>query len=83
MNIYGRSQKNDSELTILCEVTVVAEPSALRELASFLYRCADAIEDQGETWEHEHFESNEVVSPQFVVFNPNVVSAEVFLQNCE
>ena len=80
MNIYGRSQKNDSELTILCEATIVADPSILRELASFLYRCADAIEDQGESWEHEHFDSSEVVSPQVVVFNPDVVSAEVFLQ---
>lgn len=75
MKIYGRAQKSDSELRILCEATVVAEPNALRELASFLYRCADAIEDQGETWEHDHFESNEIVSPQFVVFNPNVVNA--------
>lgn len=83
MNIYGRSQKNDSELTILCEATIVAEPATLRELASFLYRCADAIEDQGETWEYEHFESNEVVSPQFVVFNPDVVSAEMLHQNSE
>jgi len=74
MKIYGRTQKNDSELSILCETTVVAEPDALRDLASFLYRCADAIEDEGEAWEHEHFESNEIVSPQFVVFNPNVVN---------
>ncbi|MEZ5490554.1 MAG: hypothetical protein R3F50_09585 [Gammaproteobacteria bacterium] len=83
MNIYGRSQKNDSELTILSEATILAEPSTLRELASFLYRCADAIEEQGETWEHDYFESNEVVSPQLVVFNPDVVGAEVFLQNRE
>ena len=73
MKIYGQAQKDESELEILSEATLVAEPSALRDLASFLYRCADAIEDQGESWEHEYFESNEVVSPQFVVFNPNVV----------
>ncbi|GAB5500734.1 MAG: hypothetical protein PsegKO_30450 [Pseudohongiellaceae bacterium] len=73
MKIYGRAQKRDSELKLLDEATVVAEPSALRDLASFLYRCADAIEDEGESWEHEYFESNEEVSPQFVVFNPNVV----------
>ncbi len=73
MKIYGQAQKDESELEILSEVTLVAEPSTLRDLASFLYRCADAIEDQGESWEHEHFESNDVVSPQFVVFNPNVV----------
>lgn len=75
MKIYGRAQNDDSELNILSEVTVLAEPTALRELASFLYQCADAIEDEGESWEHENYESNEVVSPQFVVFNPNVVNS--------
>lgn len=74
MKIYGLAQKDESELEILSEVTLVAEPSTLRDLALFLYRCADAIEDQGESWEHERFESNEVVSPHFVIFNPNVVS---------
>lgn len=74
MKIYGQAQKHESEFEILSEATLVAEPSTLRDLASFLYRCADAIEDQGESWEQEHFESNEVVSPHFVVFNPNVVS---------
>ena len=75
MKFYGRTEKSDSELEILCEANLVADPTTLRDLASFLYRCADAIEDQGESWELEHFESNEVVSPQFVVFNPNIVSA--------
>jgi len=74
MKIYGRLEKNDSELETLSEATLVAEPTALRELASFLYRCADAIEDNYEGWEHEHFESSEAVSPQFVVFNPNIES---------
>jgi hypothetical protein len=73
--IYGKAQKDESELEILSEATLVSEPSTLRDLASFLYRCADAIEDQGQSWEHEHFESNEVVSPQFVVFNPDVFNA--------
>ena len=75
MKVYGRAQKSESELEILCEANLVADPTTLRDLASFLYRCADAIEDQGESWEHENFESNEVVSPQFVVFNPNIVNA--------
>jgi len=74
MKIYGRAQKADADLKLLDETTVVADPNALRDLASFLYRCADAIEDQGDNWEHEDFESNEEVSPHFVVFNPNVVS---------
>ncbi|NKB32426.1 MAG: hypothetical protein GKR91_04945 [Pseudomonadales bacterium] len=74
MKIYGRTLKNDSELEILSEATLVTETSTLRDLASFLYRCADAIEEQGESWEHEHFESNEAISPHFVVYNPNVVN---------
>jgi len=73
VKIYGKAQTNEPRLELLSEATLVADPSALRDLASFLYRCADAIEDQGESWEHEHFESNEVVSPNFVVFNPNIV----------
>ena len=74
MKFYGRAQKSESELEILCEVNLIADPTTLRDLASFLYRCADAIEDQGESWEHEYFESNEVVSLQFVVFNPDIVN---------
>lgn len=76
MNIYGRSQSDESELALLVECTLVAEPDVLREIASFLYRCADRIEDQGETFEHDEFESNEVVSPQFIVFNPAVVDEQ-------
>ncbi len=75
MNIYGRAQKNESEIEILSEATLVAEPSTLRDLASFLYRCADEIEDQGESWEHEHFECGDVVSLQFVVFHPDIFKA--------
>ncbi len=75
MKIYGRTEHSESELEILSETNLVADPTILRELASFLYRCADSIENQGENWEYEHFESDEVVSSKFVVFNPNVVDA--------
>ena len=74
MKIFGRAQNDESELELLSETTLVAEPEALRELASFLYRCADAIEDEGEEWEHDQFDSNEPVCPQVVVFNPDVVA---------
>lgn len=76
MKIYGRSQSEESELALLVECTLVAEPDVLREIASFLYRCADSIEDLGEQFEHDEFEINEVISPQFIVFNPYVVSDE-------
>ena len=74
MKIYGRSQNNEAEMEILSETTLVAEPDALRDLASFLYRCAEAIEDEGEEWEQDAFDSNEPESPQIVVFNPGLVN---------
>jgi hypothetical protein len=74
MKIFGRAQNDESELELLSETTLVAEPEALRDLASFLYRCADAIEDEGEEWEHDQFDSNEPVCPQVIVFNPYVVT---------
>ena len=40
-----------------------------QEDLSGLYRSTD----QGESWEHELFESTEVVSPRIVVFNPSIV----------
>lgn len=73
MKLYGRAQEGSSKLKLLEEITVLADPSALRDLASFLYRCADAIEDEGESWEQGYFESNEEVSPEVVVFNPMLV----------
>ncbi len=76
MKIYGRTQNDESELELLSESTLVAEPDTLRELASFLYRCADDIEELGESWEHAHFECSDVVSPQVIVFNPHVVEQE-------
>jgi hypothetical protein len=73
MKIYGRTQDSESELVLLSESTLVADPNTLRELASFLYRCADNIDDLGESWEHDHFESVDATSPQLVVFNPLAV----------
>jgi len=75
MKIYGSDQNKESEFNLLSELSLVAEPTTLRDLASFLYRCADAIEEEGDSWEQEHFESNEAVSPHFVVFNPDVVDS--------
>lgn len=71
MKIYGSS--NDEELELSHETSIIADPEALRELASFLYRCADSIEDEGENWEHDRFESSDAVSAIVTVFNPSVV----------
>ena len=76
MKIYGRSQDSEAEMELLSESTIVADPNTLRELASFLYRCADSIEDLGSTWEHDHFENIDATSPQLVVFNPSVVEED-------
>ena len=73
MKIYGRPQSNESELSLLSEINLVAQPEALRDLASFLYRCADTQEDEGEEWERDEFDSNEAVCPQVIVFNPDLV----------
>lgn len=71
MKIYGRNQNDEMQLSH--ETTVVADPEALRELASFLYRCADSIEEEGENWEYERFESSDIVSAAVMVFNPSLV----------
>lgn len=74
MKIYGRKQ--DDDLEYFQETNIIAEPDTLREFASFLYRCADAIEDEGDEWEHERYESSDVVSAAIVVFNPALVVDE-------
>jgi len=73
MKIYGRTQDDESELTLLTESMIVAEPQTIRELASFLYRCADSIEDLGEAFEHEEFESIDVACPKITVLNPSLL----------
>ena len=74
MKMYGRAQNEDSDLNTLSEVNLVAEPNTLRDLASFLYRCADEIEEQNDAWEQENFECNDVISLQFAVYNPALVT---------
>ena len=71
LKIYGRNQED--ELQFSQETSIIASPEALRELASFLYRCADAIEDEGDEWEHDRFESSDMVSAAVMVFNPDLV----------
>ena len=67
----GRAVEQPKPLS-LSEVTLLASPSELRRIARFLVRAADAIETQGNDWEHEHLEDSELGfedSPSFVVFN--------------
>jgi hypothetical protein len=70
MKLFGSAEKEDAGMELLGALTLVGEPQSLRELASFLYRCADALEDEGSFWEQDAFDSSEHVCPQIVVFNP-------------
>ena len=74
MKIFGYSNNTGAEILELCEATFMASPAQLREIASFLIRCAEGMESQGNAWNHEHFASSdqEIVrnGPEIVVFNP-------------
>lgn len=72
MKIYGRINQESERPAELVEVTLMADPSKLREIAGFLNSCAQKMEDKGDSWEHEHFQSKdeiESIGPEFIVFN--------------
>ena len=57
----------------LAEITLVASPSELRQIASFLLQAAESMEAKGKTWGHEHLSDRMPEfrsSPHFVVYNP-------------
>ena len=76
MKFYGYARKEISKgLLEMREVTVSANPDALREIAEFLNKCANEIEqDDGMAWSHEHFAPKSIKvgknTPEFVVSNP-------------
>ncbi|UHQ54978.1 Imm32 family immunity protein [Microbulbifer sp. YPW16] len=70
MKIYGYSKSTDNQLLELTEVTISAGPEVLRSLAAFLADCADGIEKEGSSWEHEHFNVGESL-PGLIVHNPD------------
>lgn len=51
---YPEKSRRQSPLT-LREVTIAADPDTLRDLAEFVRRCADLIEEHGGDFGHEHF----------------------------
>jgi hypothetical protein len=78
VKIHGYAkEEQDAENIIpadLAEITLVASPEELRRIAKFLELCADKIEINGTSWEHEHLSDQDktfVNSPHFVVFNPS------------
>jgi hypothetical protein len=68
----GRQADNARPLA-LAEVTLVATPRELRKIARFIASAADAMEESGSSYSHEHLEDRQSGfkrSPHFVVFNP-------------
>lgn len=54
MKLFGYIEGNHDQLVKLSEVTLQAEPKALKAIASFLLNCAKEMEGS-DSWEHEHF----------------------------
>jgi hypothetical protein len=68
MKFYGYRADNDSETPeVLTEVTLVASPTTLRQLAAFLLHTANLIEEHGPRFGHEHFERQGQDEPAFIV----------------
>jgi len=77
MKIYGYADRELPPELIepmeLAEITLVAGPEELRQIASFLTAAAGRMESMGPAFSHEHLADKLPVfssSPHFVVFNP-------------
>ncbi|MGQ9427703.1 Imm32 family immunity protein [Gilvimarinus sp. F26214L] len=74
MKIYGYP-KNVNDLQELVEVTFQAEPDELRQLAKFLAKMAQSLEDDRGGFGHGHAkdycEDWEDENPEIIVFKPN------------
>lgn len=57
MKCYAYAVDSD-DLVELAELTIQADPNALRKLADFIRHCADEIDARGADWEHEHFQDS-------------------------
>ncbi len=77
MKIFGYKDEGlapaDIRPTELAEITLVATPEELREIAQFIISAADEMETKGSDWEHEHLSDKQKGfegSPHFVIYNP-------------
>lgn len=77
MKLYGYSieEANNEEIMPceLAEITLVANPEELRNMATFLSNAANNMDDMGQTYSHEHLSdkiSLFVNSPHFIVARP-------------
>ncbi|RUL69008.1 Imm32 family immunity protein [Dyella choica] len=82
MKIYGYvdegSAVEDINPSMLAEITVVATPEELRNIAAFLLLSASEMDDMGERFGHLHLADKQPEfrdSPHFVVVNSNLVRA--------
>lgn len=80
VRVYGRSVGDDGsgDPLTMSEVTVMAEPEALRVLASFLLTCADEIETEP-GWDHEHISRSDHgldSECDFIVFRAQEVATD-------
>lgn len=76
MKIHGYSDQGlptaEIQPSELAEITVVASPGELRQVAAFLLSAADTMERMGASYSHEHLADKQPgfdSSPHFVVFN--------------
>ena len=83
MKVYGYADQElppeDVKPMELAEITLVADPEELRQIASFLLSAAERMECMGPAYSHEHladrqpsFES----SPHLIVFNPFAIDLQ-------
>jgi len=77
MRIYGyideEASAEKSGPMVLSEVTLVASPEELRNIASFLVSSAQRMERMGASYDHEHLADKQPGfddSPHLIVFNP-------------
>lgn len=68
MKFYGYREGNETDTPeALSEVSLVASPTTLRQIAAFLVRTADLMEQHGPRFGHEHFQPQRPDQPAFIV----------------
>jgi hypothetical protein len=77
MKIFGRITRHCSAdgLVELSEVTFVASPEALREIAVFLHKAADQMEQTGERFGHSHIQDEVEGWADYEPGRPDVIVA--------
>lgn len=58
MKIYGYENSDESDLIEMSEVTICASPENLREIALFINKMADEMEESKDSFDHAHLRDN-------------------------